>query len=73
MPYAPMFQPSSPITGCRPPCLSKLAWTCQGCPRVVRGRVLLFSSLDNLLKGASGAAAQNFNLMYGFEETMALV
>jgi N-acetyl-gamma-glutamyl-phosphate reductase len=46
---------------------------CHIAARVVRGRVLLFSSLDNLLKGASGAAVQNFNLMFGFEETMALV
>ncbi|MHC4405513.1 MAG: N-acetyl-gamma-glutamyl-phosphate reductase [Planctomycetota bacterium] len=39
--------------------------------RVVRGRVLTISCLDNLLKGASGAAVQNFNLMYGFPETTA--
>jgi N-acetyl-gamma-glutamyl-phosphate reductase len=46
---------------------------CHLTARLVRGRVLLFSSLDNLIKGASGAAAQNFNLMYGFDETTALV
>jgi N-acetyl-gamma-glutamyl-phosphate reductase len=46
---------------------------CHIAARLVRGRVLLFSSLDNLLKGASGAALQNFNLMYGFDETTALV
>jgi len=46
---------------------------CHITARLVRGRVLLFSSLDNLLKGASGAAAQNFNLMFGFEETTALL
>jgi N-acetyl-gamma-glutamyl-phosphate reductase len=46
---------------------------CHITARLVRGRVLLFSSLDNLLKGASGAAAQNFNLMFGFEETTALI
>jgi N-acetyl-gamma-glutamyl-phosphate reductase len=46
---------------------------CHLAARLVRGRVLLFSSLDNLLKGASGAAVQNFNLMYGFDETTALV
>ncbi|MEQ8785287.1 MAG: N-acetyl-gamma-glutamyl-phosphate reductase [Pirellulaceae bacterium] len=40
--------------------------------RVVRGRVLLISALDNLVKGASGAAVQNFNLMFGFRETTAL-
>lgn len=41
--------------------------------RVVRGRVLTISCLDNLIKGASGAAVQNFNLMYGFAETTALL
>src|SRR5262245_20377409 len=41
--------------------------------RVVKNRVLLISAEDNLIKGASGAAVQNFNLMFGFEETMALV
>jgi N-acetyl-gamma-glutamyl-phosphate reductase len=41
--------------------------------RLVRGRVLSISCLDNLIKGASGAAVQNFNLMYGFDETKALL
>ena len=40
--------------------------------RVVRGRVLTISCIDNLIKGAAGAAVQNFNLMYGFPETTAL-
>lgn len=40
--------------------------------RVVRGRLIAISCLDNLIKGASGAAVQNFNLMYGFSETTAL-
>jgi len=40
--------------------------------RIVRGRVLLFACLDNLLKGAAGTAVQNFNLMYGYPETTAL-
>jgi N-acetyl-gamma-glutamyl-phosphate reductase len=40
--------------------------------RVVKGRVLLISAIDNLVKGASGAAVQNFNLMFGFGETTAL-
>jgi N-acetyl-gamma-glutamyl-phosphate reductase len=46
---------------------------CHLTARLVRDRVLLFSSLDNLIKGASGAAVQNFNLMFGFNETTALV
>jgi N-acetyl-gamma-glutamyl-phosphate reductase len=45
---------------------------CDITARVVRGRVLTFSCIDNLIKGASGAAVQNFNLMYGYPETTAL-
>ena len=40
--------------------------------RVTGGRVLTISVLDNLVKGASGAAVQNFNLMFGYPETTAL-
>ncbi len=46
---------------------------CDITARVVRGRVLTFSCIDNLIKGASGAAVQNFNLMYGYPETTALL
>jgi N-acetyl-gamma-glutamyl-phosphate reductase len=45
---------------------------CDVTARVVRGRVLTISCLDNMIKGASGAAVQNFNLMYGYPETTAL-
>lgn len=41
--------------------------------RVVRGRILVMSALDNLIKGASGVAVQNFNLMHGHAETTALL
>ncbi|MFR1239768.1 MAG: hypothetical protein ACLSDJ_00910, partial [Butyricimonas faecihominis] len=34
--------------------------------------VLVTSVIDNLLKGASGQAVQNMNLMFGLEETMGL-
>jgi N-acetyl-gamma-glutamyl-phosphate reductase len=46
---------------------------CDITARVVRGRVVLVSAIDNLIKGASGAAVQNFNLMHGFSETTALL
>lgn len=36
------------------------------------GRLILISALDNLMKGASGQAIQNFNLMHGLAETLAL-
>jgi N-acetyl-gamma-glutamyl-phosphate reductase len=45
---------------------------CDITARVVRGRVLTISCLDNLIKGAAGAAVQNFNVMYGYPETTAL-
>jgi N-acetyl-gamma-glutamyl-phosphate reductase len=45
---------------------------CDITARVVRGRLITISCLDNLIKGASGAAVQNFNLMHGFPETTAL-
>jgi len=45
---------------------------CDVTARVVRGRVLTISCLDNLIKGAAGAAVQNFNLMFGYPETTAL-
>ena len=32
-------------------------------------KLLITSTIDNLLKGASGQAIQNMNLMYGFEES----
>ncbi len=41
--------------------------------RVNHGRAIIVSCLDNLIKGASGAAVQNFNLMNKFDETMALI
>ena len=38
----------------------------------IDGRVILFSTLDNLVKGSSGQAIQNMNLMFGFDETAGL-
>ena len=40
--------------------------------RVVRGRILVLACLDNLIKGASGVAVQNLNLMLGHPEETAL-
>jgi len=37
------------------------------------GQLILCSAIDNLLKGAAGQAVQNFNLMFGLEETLGLV
>ena len=38
----------------------------------VRGRAILVSVIDNLVKGASGQAVQNMNLMAGWAETTGL-
>jgi N-acetyl-gamma-glutamyl-phosphate reductase len=35
----------------------------------IEGRAIIVSALDNLVKGASGQAVQNMNLMLGFPET----
>ncbi|WP_027137687.1 N-acetyl-gamma-glutamyl-phosphate reductase [Gaetbulibacter saemankumensis] len=37
-----------------------------------KGKLLITSIIDNLLKGASGQAVQNMNLMFRFEETTGL-
>jgi N-acetyl-gamma-glutamyl-phosphate reductase len=38
-----------------------------------RGKQLvIFSAIDNLVKGAAGQAVQNMNLMFGLDETTAL-
>ena len=34
--------------------------------------LLITSIIDNLVKGASGQAVQNMNLMFGFDETAGL-
>ena len=35
-------------------------------------KLVIFSAIDNLLKGASGTAVQNMNLMFGLEENTGL-
>lgn len=35
-------------------------------------RIVVISTIDNIVKGASGQAVQNMNLMFGFEETAGL-
>lgn len=41
-------------------------------PDRLPGRAIVIAALDNLVKGASGQAVQNMNLMCGFPETTAL-
>jgi N-acetyl-gamma-glutamyl-phosphate reductase len=46
---------------------------CDITARVVQGRLMILAVLDNMIKGASGVAIQNFNLICDFEETMGLL
>lgn len=39
----------------------------------VRGKVLVVAAEDNLVRGASGVAVQNFNRMFGFDERAGLL
>jgi len=36
------------------------------------GRLVIGSSIDNMVKGASGQAIHNMNIMYAFKETESL-
>ncbi len=40
--------------------------------RLKQDRLIAVTALDNLVKGASGQAVQNMNIMFGFEETQLL-
>jgi N-acetyl-gamma-glutamyl-phosphate reductase len=41
--------------------------------RTVRGRVVVLACEDNLVRGASGVAVQNFNRMFGYDEACGLL
>lgn len=45
---------------------------CHIFPASVKGKIVSFSAIDNLVKGASGQAIQNMNIIFGIEETMGL-
>jgi N-acetyl-gamma-glutamyl-phosphate reductase len=60
----------------KPPRLSDVVFTneCRmSVHEAASGRVVVFSALDNLVKGAAGQAIQNLNLAMGFEETAGLL
>jgi len=60
-----------------PPQLKDVAGTncCRLFPQVDErsGRLLVFSAIDNLMKGAAGQAVQNMNVMLGLPEQEGLV
>ena len=45
---------------------------CHIYPASVKGRIVSFSAIDNLVKGASGQAIQNMNIIFGLDETIGL-
>jgi len=45
---------------------------CHIFPAIVKGRIVSFSAIDNLVKGASGQAIQNMNIIFGIDETTGL-
>ena len=42
------------------------------CKTRYKNRIVIFSAIDNLVKGASGQAIQNMNLIYNFKESLGL-
>ena len=40
---------------------------------MAKGKVVVFSAIDNLIKGAAGQAIQNMNLICQLPETMGLL
>ncbi|MBM3249865.1 MAG: N-acetyl-gamma-glutamyl-phosphate reductase [Candidatus Omnitrophica bacterium] len=46
---------------------------CDICVKEEEGSVIVVAGIDNLLKGASGQAVQNMNIMYGLSETLGLL
>ncbi len=45
---------------------------CDVAVRLVQGRVVVIAAIDNMVKGASGQAIQNMNIMFSLDETMGL-
>jgi N-acetyl-gamma-glutamyl-phosphate reductase len=57
-----------------PPAVKDVAGTnyCHIFPTLVKGRVVVFSVIDNLVKGAAGQAIQNMNILFGVDELTGL-
>ena len=56
------------------PNVKDVAWTnyCHIFATSVKDRIVVFSAIDNLVKGASGQAIQNMNIIFGLDETLGL-
>ncbi len=42
------------------------------CETKYKNRIVLFSAIDNLIKGGAGQAIQNMNIYFGFKENLGL-
>ncbi|MCD6175876.1 MAG: N-acetyl-gamma-glutamyl-phosphate reductase [Planctomycetes bacterium] len=58
----------------KPPAVKNVAKSnyCHVFPTIAKGKVVVFSVIDNLIKGASGQAIQNMNILFDLPETMGL-
>ena len=43
------------------------------CKSRKKNRIIIISTIDNLIKGASGQAVQNMNVAFKLKETMGLI
>ncbi len=57
-----------------PPAVKNVAKSnyCHIYPTAAKGKIICFSVIDNLIKGASGQAIQNMNIIFGLDETLGL-
>ena len=42
------------------------------CESRYKNKIIIFSAIDNLIKGAAGQALQNMNILFNFTETSVL-
>ncbi len=58
-----------------PPKTKNVSYTnfCDIFPTIAKGKIIVFSAIDNLIKGAAGQAVQNMNLICQLPETMGLL
>ena len=73
--YKDFYQDESFVQVCKDaPAVKDVAGTnyCHIFVTCVKGKVVCFSAIDNLVKGASGQAIQNMNIVFGLEETLGL-
>lgn len=59
----------------KPPTTKNVSHTnfCDVFPTIAKGKIVIFSAIDNLIKGAAGQAIQNMNIICDLPETTALL